>query len=506
MSPFECSTAAATASQSFSVIKEGPLPHLRRSRRQDGTVPRKCEPVRVLGKWADCPTDSPTDSEDEAEEEVYEAVGAHEARLPLHSTCWRCGAAPGECDPAAEGPPAAPTASLLGLPGVMANSAGAVPISIQKVKEGKFQEAAEADEAALADALFHHLLWCCEAASAGVAVKLSNEETSKGKHQRKPRLQKASFEQRAEGVTQVALRRVDALSALLQRCRERLLSGEVSVSSGAEAVSAAAATVAAAETAVLEQNEVLARQSKKKGGGQAKEPKHQHQQSADLMAPQPTAEDLGLPLAMHKSVVCASAAAETSFPRSPDPFVMYEPPATEDPAELQKKGEEAFGCLMSCITADVDDKAAREAAAMAAVADAAEGDSCETLRQHLQDLGREHPERVLCLRKINRLGFDSRALLERHYAWYGLPNRILVAHLFTRASRRRSARMRPAGVGFMVMETEADAERILALGEEQNVGVCSILVQRFEPPKGDGIDVFGGADDEEDGQCSANFD
>lgn len=107
-------------------------------------------------------------------------------------------------------------------------------------------------------------------------------------------------------------------------------------------------------------------------------------------------------------------------------------------------------------------------------------DDSETLRIHLQELEVADPQCVLSVRKINRLGFDSRALLERHFAWYGVPSQILVAHLRVKSSGRRPARTRPAGLGFVVMATEADAERVLALGEKQLIGDVEILVSRFQ--------------------------
>lgn len=106
---------------------------------------------------------------------------------------------------------------------------------------------------------------------------------------------------------------------------------------------------------------------------------------------------------------------------------------------------------------------------------------CGTLRNHLQELRAESPSRVVCLRKINRLGFDSKALLEHHFAERGLSARILVAHLFARPSGRRPARVRPAGVGFAVMGTREDALRVLAPGEEQQICGVEIQVQPYEP-------------------------
>lgn len=107
-------------------------------------------------------------------------------------------------------------------------------------------------------------------------------------------------------------------------------------------------------------------------------------------------------------------------------------------------------------------------------------DDSDTLRLHLRELDAAHPKCVLSVRKINRLGFDSRALLERHFAWYGVPSQVLVAHLRVKSSGRRPARTRPAGLGFVVMASESDAERVLAQGEKQTIGDVEILVSRFQ--------------------------
>merc|ERR1712038_1578429 len=41
-------------------------------------------------------------------------------------------------------------------------------------------------------------------------------------------------------------------------------------------------------------------------------------------------------------------------------------------------------------------------------------------------------------------------------------------------------RVRPSGVGFVLMERPQDVDAIVALGEEQMVNGCQILVRRFQ--------------------------
>jgi hypothetical protein len=108
------------------------------------------------------------------------------------------------------------------------------------------------------------------------------------------------------------------------------------------------------------------------------------------------------------------------------------------------------------------------------------GGAEETLRTHLRDLQKVEPERVVLVRKINRLGFQSPAVLESHYSSYGKVERILVAHSHVKSQNRRfAARLRPSGLGFVVMSKKCEVEAILLAGEEQMVAGIMIRVQRF---------------------------
>jgi hypothetical protein len=105
----------------------------------------------------------------------------------------------------------------------------------------------------------------------------------------------------------------------------------------------------------------------------------------------------------------------------------------------------------------------------------------ETLRSHLRDLQTVDSSRILLLRKINRLGFDSPRMLEDHYKNYGCVERVLVAHSHVKSPYRRYVkRLRPSGLGFVVMSTIAEVDAILADGAEQLVAGALIKVQRFE--------------------------
>jgi len=109
----------------------------------------------------------------------------------------------------------------------------------------------------------------------------------------------------------------------------------------------------------------------------------------------------------------------------------------------------------------------------------------ETVRTHLQLLQEVDPARVLLVRKINRLGFDSPDILKHHFSWFGAVEHILVSHSrmkWTQQSSTRviSSRVRPSGMGFIVMASPQAAAAVLAHGLEQVVAGATILVQRFE--------------------------
>lgn len=105
----------------------------------------------------------------------------------------------------------------------------------------------------------------------------------------------------------------------------------------------------------------------------------------------------------------------------------------------------------------------------------------ETLRMHLQCLQEEDPKNVLILRKINKLGFESPELLETYFSEYGEVKRVLVAHCRVKPSNRRArSRVRPAGLGFVIMASAADVDAVLCLGEQQLVSNVPIQVQSYQ--------------------------
>lgn len=108
-------------------------------------------------------------------------------------------------------------------------------------------------------------------------------------------------------------------------------------------------------------------------------------------------------------------------------------------------------------------------------------DAKATLRTNLRDLSLADPAHVLMVRKINRLGLDSPGVLEAYFSRYGTVERVLVSHSRARSMfGRGAARVRPAGLGFLIMADVEGVEAALAAGLEHEIQGSSITVSRFE--------------------------
>jgi hypothetical protein len=106
----------------------------------------------------------------------------------------------------------------------------------------------------------------------------------------------------------------------------------------------------------------------------------------------------------------------------------------------------------------------------------------ETLRTHLEVLANEDPNRILIVRRINRLGFDSPVHLEEKFSEFGTVNRVFVAHSRVKPSTKRPVpRVRPAGLGFVLMESTEDAHKIASVGPQMMINNVSVEVKLYEP-------------------------
>lgn len=106
----------------------------------------------------------------------------------------------------------------------------------------------------------------------------------------------------------------------------------------------------------------------------------------------------------------------------------------------------------------------------------------ETLRTHLEALAGEDSNRILIVRRINRLGFESPTFLEKHFSEYGKVSRVFVAHSRVKPSAKRPVpRVRPAGLGFVLMDNVEDANRIATAGPEMTINNVNIEVKLYQP-------------------------
>jgi len=97
-----------------------------------------------------------------------------------------------------------------------------------------------------------------------------------------------------------------------------------------------------------------------------------------------------------------------------------------------------------------------------------------TLRAIMQTLEPVEAGRVLQVRRIKQLGFASTVALREHCSQFGGVEKVLVSH------SRAQSRLRPASLGFIVMDDCEGATALLAAGLEQNVKEVLIRLGPFE--------------------------
>lgn len=140
--------------------------------------------------------------------------------------------------------------------------------------------------------------------------------------------------------------------------------------------------------------------------------------------------------------------------------------------------------------------------------------SMATLSSSLQLLSDEDPDCLFIVRRINKLGFKAVRTLKRHFSAHGQVLKVLLAHSTVRqqGTPQCHARRRPSSLGFVQMATAEGAQKILALGDEQEVDGILIRVQRFERQRfseavAEEADAAGEAeeqDEHEEGQGSSS--
>jgi len=107
-----------------------------------------------------------------------------------------------------------------------------------------------------------------------------------------------------------------------------------------------------------------------------------------------------------------------------------------------------------------------------------------SLRNDLEKIKLHNSGCALLMRKIKPLGFESPEYLRSHCEKFGQVLEVLVSHCVTKPSAKRAkGRIRPAALGFVVMASPEEAEKVFAEGEQQIInfhGVdVAVEVQRF---------------------------
>jgi hypothetical protein len=103
------------------------------------------------------------------------------------------------------------------------------------------------------------------------------------------------------------------------------------------------------------------------------------------------------------------------------------------------------------------------------------------IASHLNELEKEDPNKILILRRINRLGFNSGDILKQHYERYGPVSKVLLSNAHARQEGTPyPVRLRPSGIGYILFERAEDAACALAEGETHVVAGVEIFARGFQ--------------------------
>lgn len=105
----------------------------------------------------------------------------------------------------------------------------------------------------------------------------------------------------------------------------------------------------------------------------------------------------------------------------------------------------------------------------------------ESLSTQLRDLSDIDNNRVVMVRKINRLGLESASPLKSHFSQFGSVERVMAAPARAKAQfGQAKTRLRPATMGFVVMSTAEQANAAFKFGAEHMLDGCTIVVSPFQ--------------------------
>jgi hypothetical protein len=99
----------------------------------------------------------------------------------------------------------------------------------------------------------------------------------------------------------------------------------------------------------------------------------------------------------------------------------------------------------------------------------------------LTELQTEDPDKVVCVRKINRLGFESADILRKHFEQFGPVDRVLLSNAHRREPGVYSypVRLRPSGIGFVVFKDSEVVAQVLAVGASHIINGVEVHMRAF---------------------------
>lgn len=119
---------------------------------------------------------------------------------------------------------------------------------------------------------------------------------------------------------------------------------------------------------------------------------------------------------------------------------------------------------------DCEPTAGKEPGLCKVVQDLREQYGIRSMRKEIETLKQYSERRVLIVRKIKTLGFESSEILRNYFGQFGAVDEVIVPHSFTKPGpQRKLGRIRPGVMGFVVMNTTEGAEAAIAHGESQTI-------------------------------------
>lgn len=99
----------------------------------------------------------------------------------------------------------------------------------------------------------------------------------------------------------------------------------------------------------------------------------------------------------------------------------------------------------------------------------------------LNELQEEDPDKIVVVRKINRLVSDSANLLKKHFGRFGVVEEVRLSNAHNKEPGVSfNVRLRPSGIAFVVFESLAVVSQVLAEGDKQMIFGVEVCVRRFE--------------------------